>query len=225
MGRVVTMQYGKASERDFGKRGQCRSDSQCRSDNGQAHGALARFCLPVAAGLILLLGGCAASTPYQPVSASNRVSGGYSEVRLAPDRFRVTFAGNSFTTRDKVEGSLLYRAAELTAQQGYGWFVVLERETEHQVERRIEPDPSYDPAYGYWQPQWRFYEPREGWHNWRPGRGDPFWTNRVDVTTVEQFEVTAEIRMGNGRMPNRRRAFDAKDVIEKLGPTIERPQP
>lgn len=48
-----------------------------------------------------------------PVSLSR------SETRLAADHFRVTFVGNSFTSRERVEASLLYRAAELTLQEGF----------------------------------------------------------------------------------------------------------
>ncbi|OYW82700.1 MAG: hypothetical protein B7Z20_13560, partial [Sphingobium sp. 32-64-5] len=72
-----------------------------------------------AAAALMALAGCATSTPYQPLSPSNQVSGGYSDEQLAPDRFRVTFAGNTLTSRDKVEGFLLYRAAELTVRQNY----------------------------------------------------------------------------------------------------------
>lgn len=190
-----------------------------------------RFRLSIAASLALLLGGCSTtSTPYQPVSTSNRVSGGYSEVRLEADRYRVTFSGNMFTSRDKVEGYLLYRAAELTTQQGYDWFVIRQRETEHLVERRVEPDPMYRPwygsSYGYWQPQWRYYDPMDGWRNWHADRGDPFWADGMDVTTVEQFEATAEIKMRRGEISKtNRRAFDARDVLRNLRPAIERPQP
>lgn len=183
-----------------------------------------------AAALALALGGCATSTPYQPASASNRVSGGYSEVRLAPDRYRVTFSGNTLTSRDKVEGYLLYRAAELTPQQGYDWFLIRDRETEHQVERRIAPDPLYDPWYGssylYWQPYWRYYGRPYGWRTWYPYWGDPFWASRVDTRTVERFEATAEIEMHRGLTPSvNDRAFDARDILRTLGPKVERPQP
>lgn len=207
----------------------CRGEASARLRAAVARARPSRLWLPMTAGLALLLGACATSTPYQPVSASNRVSGGYSEVRLEEARYRVTFSGNMFTTRDKVEGYLLYRAAELTVQQGYDWFVIVERETEHRVERRLEPDPLYTPwygpGYGYWQPNWRFYL-GNGWHYWYPGDGDPFWANHVDTRTVEQFEATAEIKMRRGQAPeNRRRAFDAHEVLQRLGPTIERPQP
>ena len=61
------------------------------------------------------------------------VHGGYSEQRLAPDRYIVKFHGNELTSRDRVEGYLLYRAAEVTTQNGYDWFTVVDRRTEHDV--------------------------------------------------------------------------------------------
>lgn len=176
--------------------------------------------------LALLAVGCAGTpTPYQPISSASRIAGGYSEVRLASDHFRVTFVGNSFTSRERVEGSLLYRAAELTRLEGYDWFVIEDREVEHQVERRSRPDPLYRPwfydDYSYWRPYWRYYGPRSGWRTWDPYFGDPFWADRVDTQTVERFEVSAEIRMGRGTMPaNNPRAFDARDVIASIGPKI-----
>lgn len=59
------------------------------------------------AGVLLAtsLSGCATTpTPYQPLVGGQRVSGGYSDIRLSEDRYRVHFAGNSFTSRDRVEG-------------------------------------------------------------------------------------------------------------------------
>ena len=186
--------------------------------------------IPIA-GLALALGGCSSmSTPYQPVSASNPVSGGYSEMRLAKDRYRVTFSGNDLTSRDKVEGYLLYRAAELTLQEGYDWFSIIERETEHHVDRRMEPDPFYHPWYGgayiYWQPYWRYYARPYGWRTWYPYWGDPFWAAGVDTRTIERFEATAKIMMHSGAMPvEDNKAFDARDVLSKLGPEIKRAGP
>lgn len=186
--------------------------------------------VPILAGAVLALAACAtSSTPYQPVSSSNRVAGGYSEARLAPDRYRVTFAGNTWTSRDTVEGYLLYRAAELTVEQGFDWFEIVNRETEHRVDRSISPSPLYHPWYGsaylYWQPYWRYYGRPYGWRTWYPDRGDPFWANRVDMQTVERFEATAEIVMRHGARPaDDGQSFDARDVIEKLSPRIQRPR-
>jgi hypothetical protein len=189
-----------------------------------------RTTIVIAAALALGITGCATqTTPYQPLSASSRASGGYSDVRLAPDRFEVTFAGNRFTSREQVEAALLYRAAELTVQQGFDWFVVEDRELERQVERELRRDPFYDPwfyrDYGTWQPYWRYYGPGMGWKSWYPYYGDPFWASAVDARTVERFEAKAEIKLERGAKPaDKRKAFDAREVMARIGPQILKPK-
>lgn len=185
-----------------------------------------------AAALALTVAGCATtgSTPYQAASSANAVTGGYSEVQLAGDRYSVSFAGNRLTSREQVETFLLFRAAELTRQQGYDWFVIVDKETERQVERQVGRDPFYDPwfhrDYLYWRPYWRYYGRGIGWNNWYPYFGDPFWADRMQDRTVERFEATAEIRLGRGPMPaSDVRAFAANDVISRLGPKVRPPKP
>jgi hypothetical protein len=173
-------------------------------------------------GVATCLGGCAGPTPYQP-STSLQGSGGYSEQRLAADRYRVTFAGNSMTSRETVENYLLYRAAELTAQQGYEWFIMADRDVER--DRRVVVDRAFnDGRWGYWGPRWRYWGAGFGWRSWDPFYGDPFWANSVDVRTIERYEATAEIVMR--RDPPRDgdlRVFRAREVLENLGPNIQRP--
>ena len=192
------------------------------------------FSRALGAALAISLGGAVAGcattpTPYQPyVQESARgVHGGYSEQRLAPDRFIVRFHGNEFTSRDRVEGYLLYRSAELTLQNGFDSFVMVDRHTEHDVQTYVSPDPFYrpwyGPAYGYWHPDWSYYRPQTGWNNWYPGMG-PFWYDRADVTTVEAFEASAEIVLHKGPPPpDRPHIFDARKVIADLAPGMELP--
>ena len=74
----------------------------------------------------LLLAACAGKpTPYQQAQGGY----GYSEQRIEENRYRVSFAGNSATSRQTVEDYLLYRAAELTVQNGHDWFEVAARDT------------------------------------------------------------------------------------------------
>ncbi|WP_166038057.1 hypothetical protein [Sphingosinicella sp. YJ22] len=185
--------------------------------------------ITTAALLAALLAGCMTATPYQPEAAGQRVSGGYSEQRLGPDRYRVHFHGNSMASRDRVEGYMLYRAAELTVQNGYDWFVIVDRHTEHEVETYAVPDPFYRPwygsRYGYWRPHWRYYRQGHGWTRWHPEVGGPFWTDRLDIRTVERFEADADIVMRRGPIAaGEDRAFDARRVMQDLGPSIERPR-
>src|SRR6185369_14641573 len=152
-----------------------------------------------------------------PGQSSSR---GYSESQIEANRWRVTFAGNSLTSRETVEGYLLFRAAELTTQQGYDWFSIEDRHTDKNVRTYVEPDPFYrpwyGPSYGFWRPSWRYYgAPYGGWRSWDPFWGDPFWADRVDVRTVEKFEANAEIIMHRGPKPaTDPRAFDARAVID-----------
>ncbi len=175
------------------------------------------------------LAACATSTPYQPNVKGQSTSGGYSEVRVEPNRYRVNFTGNSLTTRETVEGYLLFRAAELTIESGYDWFAIVDRDTDKKTQSYVEPDPFYRPwygSYGFWRPSWRYYGRGFGWRGWDPFWGDPFWADRVDVRTVERFEASAEILMQKGAKPSDDpKAFDARAVIENLKPRVQYPQP
>ena len=184
--------------------------------------------LAASALLVATLGACATATPYQPNIRGQATTGGFSEVRLEADRFRVNFAGNSLTSRETVEGYLLYRAAELTVAQGYDWFTVVDRQTDRNARTYVEPDPFYRPWYGpsynFWRPSWRYYGGGYGWRSWDPFFGDPFWGDRMDVRTVEKFEASAEILMHRGAKPqDDTRAFDARAVMDNLGPRVLRP--
>jgi hypothetical protein len=186
----------------------------------------------IAASLVLagLLSACTTATPYQPNIRGQKVSGGYSESRIEANRFRVNFAGNTLTSRETVEGYLLFRAAELTLAQGYDWFSIADRSTDRQTRTYVDPDPFYRPWYGpgfgYWRPHWRYYGAPYGWRTWDPFYGDPFWGDRVDVRTVDKYEASAEILMHRGAKPaDDPRAFDARSVMENLRPRIRLPQP
>jgi hypothetical protein len=191
---------------------------------------MSRKSIAFAAALLLSTGlaACATPTPYQPYVKGQTTSGGFSEVRLEPDRFRVAFSGNSLTSRETVEGYLLFRAAELTVQNGYDWFSVVDRNTDRKTRTYVDPDPFYYPwygGYGYWRPYWRYYGAGYGWRTWDPFWGDPFWGHRVDVRTIDRYEASAEIVMGKGDKPEGDvRAFDAHAVIANLKSRIQYPE-
>jgi hypothetical protein len=177
------------------------------------------------------LSACATATPYQPRSPGAQTSGGFSDLRLEQDRYRVSFAGNSLTSRETVERYLLYRAAELTTQQGYDWFETADRRTERDARTTIDNDPFMRPGFGYgggygsWRPSWRYYGPRYGgWRAWDPYGGDPFFASRAEVRTVQKFEATAEIVLHKGAKPaGDPRAYDAREIMNSLGRDIQRP--
>lgn len=176
----------------------------------------------VAAGLAL--SSCMTATPYQPATNSGTTRGGYTDEQLDSDHFRVSFAGNSLTSRETVERYLLYRAAELTVQKGFDHFILTSRDTETKSQTYVNRSFGGGP-FGYWHPYWRWYRPRFGWRSWDPFYDDPFWDNDFDVQTVERYEATAEIVVGHGPKPATNvRAFDAHEVLSRLGPSIQMPK-
>ena len=57
---------------------------------------------------------------------SNGITGGYTETHLAPDLFRVFFRGNAYTSSERVQDLAMLRAAEVTRQQGYPFFAIVD---------------------------------------------------------------------------------------------------
>lgn len=180
-----------------------------------------RFLKPVllAATAALALSACATATPYGPAGVDSRY--GYSEQRVDADRYRVSFSGNSVTSREQVEMALLLRAAEITRENGYDWFATVNRATDRDVRLQATPDPFYYDRYSpFWGPRWRYYR-RGYWSPW----GDPFWGSRdFDVREIDRYEASAEIVMGRGAKPaGDPNAFDAGEVIANIGPRVTRP--
>ena len=192
-----------------------------------------RLLIAAAATAALAVGACATATPYQPIQPGASYSGGYSERPIEQNRWMVSFSGNTVTDRRTVETYLLYRAAELTVQQGYDWFTVVDRNTERDTRVYADPmfhDPFYYSRWGYyWSPSWRLYGPRRfggGWGPWGPwgAWGPGFGPTTYDFREVTRFEATAEIFLGRGPKPaDDPRAFDAREVMTRLGPSIIRP--
>lgn len=164
----------------------------------------------------LALSACATATPYGPAGYGSRY--GYSDMRVDANRFRVSFAGNSVTSREQVEMGLLLRAAEVTLESGHDWFATVNRATDRDVRYSASPDPYYYNRYSpFWGPSWRYYR-RGFWSPWY----DPFGPS-LDVREIDRYEATAEIVVGNGPKPaGDPNAFDAREVVQNLGPRLPR---
>ena len=95
---------------------------------------------------------CATVPEYAPRIPGSLV--GYTDVQLSPNRYRVTFSGSYYSTRDDVETYLLRRSAEVTLAAGYTHFVVQMRET-HRMTDNFGSPYAYGPAYyPYWGDSW-----------------------------------------------------------------------
>jgi len=162
----------------------------------------------ILAALVGVLAACATATPYQPATGG---SYGFSEQQIENDRVRITFRGNSVTDRETVEAYLLYRAAEVTLQNGYDYFVVSDRDTESRT-RLQSTGPHYS---GFWYTH-RYYR-YGGWSPWY----DPWYAN--DYREVTRYEAMAEISMRRGQKPaDDPHAFDAREVQSNLQARIVR---
>src|SRR5579872_5733146 len=76
------------------------------------------------AAIISFILGCA--TPYQQRS----FTGGYSDTRISKNTVLVSFKGNAYTSRERVQLYLLYRCAQVTQQYGFDYFVINSGDTE-----------------------------------------------------------------------------------------------
>lgn len=156
--------------------------------------------------LMMLLVACGSPTFYQP--ASNGY--GFAEQRLEANRYRITFRGNSITPVSVVENYMLYRAAEVTLQSGYDYFEVADKKTNKSTRYFATYNDFGRPYY------FRRY----------PYYFNDFGPYTADYRPIEEFTAAANIIMLNGRKPaNRPDAYDARDVMQRLGPTIRRPSP
>lgn len=168
-----------------------------------------------------ILASCAAPTTYHaaPAVASAHAEG-YHEIQVEPDRWRVVFVGNTLTSRETVETYLLYRAAELTLQNGYDWFQAVERDTDEHFTAVVRQSAG---AWGQgWEPHWRYASGRHAsWRSWDLHTPDPVF----DLQQVTAYEATAEIVMRHGVKPmDNERAFDARAVKTSLENRIVRPE-
>ena len=155
----------------------------------------------------LLIAGCAVPTPYAPAVDGK----GYKEQQLESHRYRVSFAGNSVTPRETVENYLLYRAAEITLQNGKDLFRIVAQETE--TETRYRTTLSGLSGFGFHRFPY-YYQPVFG--SVASGTSRP----------ITSYEAFANIIVVSGEDDSQDdQTYDARDVLQKLGPTIVRPDP
>lgn len=154
--------------------------------------------------LLFLISACAMETPYQPGEGGY----GYEEQQIEGNRYRVIFAGNPSTPRETVQNYLLYRSAELTLQNGFDYFTV--------VDRDVERSTRYY-SHGYVDDF--------GFHNRFRGRSfrrfyrPSFYSSKA--YPVSEYSSIANIVMAEGEKPkDEPNAYDALDVVQQLQPLI-----
>jgi hypothetical protein len=159
---------------------------------------------------VLALAGCASPTAYQPAAdnGANGGANGYADQRLAENRYRVTFQGNSATKRETVENYLLLRSAEVTKAAGFAWFAFDDRDTKAKTTYHTEfGEPGFGPGFGWYR------------HSWRHNPWDPFWGDQAEAVPSTRYQAYAEIIMLTPEQAKSDpHALQASDVIARLGP-------
>jgi hypothetical protein len=158
---------------------------------------------------LLVVTACATPTPYKPALTPN--DEGYTTQQIESNRFRISFKGNSLTNRQTVDTYMLYRAAEVTLQSGFDYFVIVNKDVDKNTAYENYGD---DLAWG-WGGGW-------GWrHRFGPGFGGGIDYSRP----ISSYDAIADIVAYRGQKPNNPSAYDAHEVTAAVGPTIVRIAP
>ena len=163
----------------------------------------------------LLLAGCMAPTPYVPRLEGQQT--GFTDRALTKNRYRVTFTGNSVTSRETVESYLLLRAAEVTRAAGFSHFIFDTRNT--RANTSVQTVPTFEPVDPFWGR-------RGGYGYWGAYDCDFGYDPSFDVVVRTNFEAYAEIILLTPEQAAKEsRTLTASDVIAHLVPVAATKRP
>lgn len=160
--------------------------------------------------LVLALAACTTVAPYHP--AITLGGSGFSDEKLDETHYVVTFQGDSRTSRHEVEDYLLFRAAELTDDNGYDYFVVSEKDISEET-TIIPPKPpllgSLHDRHRHGEYNYPFYV--DG-YDWKP-------KSMLEADRTTRYSASVYINMFYGAVPEENiHAFDASTIMDALGP-------
>ncbi|MBY0448960.1 MAG: hypothetical protein K2P95_09740 [Hyphomonadaceae bacterium] len=158
-----------------------------------------------------MAGACTTTTPYQ---AAGKTGLGYTDQRLEAGKYRVTFQGNSITDRALAENAVLYRAAELTLANGDDHFILVTStvDTRSTFNTTGFVGGGFGPGF--------FYGGGFG-----GGFGGLGGFNNSTTQERLKYTVGAVVTTHKGPKPaDNAMAFDARSVIESIGPSLTRPK-
>ena len=156
--------------------------------------------------LTLTLFGCASHSGYK---AANGSGYGYSESEISENRYRIDYRARSHQT-SKAKNYALLRAAELTQEKGYDWFVVVDRESrvEKSVDRfdsRVQQGQTVTKSCGLLG---------------CTTSTQPTSSYAMGVSTgngKDEALISIEVRMGKGVKPTAGDVYDSTEVQDSLG--------
>jgi hypothetical protein len=174
--------------------------------SGILRNSAAALCLAVVAA-------CATPTPYKEAATMN--GDGYTTQQIESNRFRISFRGNSLTTRQTVDTYMLYRAAEVTLQNGGDYFIIVNKDVDKNTGYENYGD---DLAWG-WGGGW-------GWRHGYGGYAGPFGGGFDYSRPINSYDAIADIVTYRGPKPAANPyAYDAHEVLNAIGPTVIRIAP
>jgi hypothetical protein len=161
---------------------------------------------------VLGLAACASTPDY--VEADDPDDFGHYSTRLDDDRYRIVYNGRRSTGVNASRDYALMRAAELTLQDGYDWFEVIDRET---VMVTDYGDRGPEMGFGI---ENSYYVQRNCGVLGCSQSVRPSTTTRLDVDSsrpVTRHSHMLEIVMGKGEIPEKGgNYYDAASLAESL---------
>lgn len=148
------------------------------------------------------LAACATPAPtlYAPAAGPQAV--GFSEYRLEPGRYRITFRGGPGAPPNQVADYALLRAADLTLADGYDWFRVSDRDMRQAA-------PNNGPRFSIGVGGASF-----GGHS-----GVGLGVNKsFDAGGGASLAQSLEVVMGKGTPPSDADVYVAREVRRTIGP-------
>lgn len=161
--------------------------------------------------IAVALAACSSSTTYQP--AEKLGAYGYTETKLGKNRYRVTFTGNTITDKETVNDYALLRAAELTMQEGYDWFQLVNRDSESKSRSTSSFSGVHEVGGGSSVYQRCGLMSCDTYVVDHPSR----LSGGVSSTSTRtSYQSSLEIKMGNDPMPDTAEAYNAQELAATL---------
>ena len=154
----------------------------------------------------LLLAACASSPVYSPAEGDGF---GYSHSQIDGNSYRVHFKMRGEDTKQAMDYAMR-RAAQLTLEKGYDWFVVNDQQTLAHTRKNADPSISHSQTMvvtrdcGLVGCETRTY----------PVHQTTFGTQLESSSSMVESIVT--IRMGKGVRPESDNSYDAVEVHESM---------
>ena len=167
----------------------------------------------------LVLSGCAtASAPaptYRP-QVSNE-GAGYADEQISAIRYRVSFVGDTETTRAEVQDYLMRRAAEVTVRAGYNFFEFDNRSIETDTNLYRTTD-TWDVMNGLAFGLGRRYPGRS--EHFAKGSVPAFWSEKEAVPIIHYTARSEIVLLKPDQVGTHPGALAAREILKSLAPDM-----